>query len=307
MTDVVEGTRSIKIAMVSFVALLALQLVAYVLTNFQALLAEVYMEVAEILVSAFLLLSVYWSRRPPDQFHMFGHGRAQNVAALVSAVIIVIFLSAETLRESIPRLVQGDAAEFQNPQLALAVIAIALVMGAFPFLNILRQKKKGPALKAQMSGVIIEEVSAGAALAGILLATIGYLWADALASLVIGIVIALIGANIFRENVHYLVGKAPDKDFLDKVQSAAMSVNGVIGIHDLKAEYVGPNIVHADFHIEVRGNISVKNADIIIKIVEEKVSAESGCQHCSIHLEPSKDEAGLGSAISVNLKCRDLL
>ncbi len=288
MADTAKDTRSIKIAMVSFAALLALQLVAYLLTNFQALLAEVYMEVAEILVSSFLLLSVYLSHRPPDQFHMFGHGRAQNVASLVSAVIIVIFLSTETLRESIPRLVQGDVAEFQNTQLALAVIVIALIVGAFPLVNILRQMKKGPALKAQLSGIIIEEVSAAAALAVILLATMGYLWADALASLAIGIVIALIGANIFRENVHYLVGKAPGKEFLDKVQSAAMSVDGVIGVRDLKAEYVGPNMVHADFRIEVAGKISVDDADLVVNKVEERVSSETGCHHCSIHLEPAR-------------------
>lgn len=286
--DSVEDTRNIKIAMESFGALLALQLVAYLLTNFQALLAEVYMEVAEILVSAFLLLSVYWSRRPADQFHMFGHGRAQNVAALVSAIIIVIFLSVETIRESIPRLLQHQGAEFQNPMLAVTVVMIALIIGALPLFSILKQKTKGPALKAQLSGVLIEEVSATAALVGILLATVGYLWADTLASLVIGVVIAAIGANLFRENVHYLVGKTPGKDFLDKVQSAALSVNGVSGVHDLKAEYVGPNVVHADFHIEVSGKISVDDANLIVKRVEERVSSEAGCQQCSIHLEPAK-------------------
>ena len=51
------------------------------------------MEVAGILVSVFLLLSVYWSCKPADQFHTFGHVRAQKIAALGSAIITVIFLS----------------------------------------------------------------------------------------------------------------------------------------------------------------------------------------------------------------------
>ncbi len=82
--DYLEDKRNIKIAMISFAALLALQLAADLLTNFQALLAQLYMKVGEILVSAFLLLSAYWSHKPADQLHMFSHGRAQNVAALVS-------------------------------------------------------------------------------------------------------------------------------------------------------------------------------------------------------------------------------
>lgn len=109
------------------------------------------MEVEEILVSVFLLLSVYWSRKPADQFHMFGHGRAQNVAALVSAIIIVIFLSIETIRESIPRLLQQqEAAEFQNPMLALTVVVIAMIISALPLTTIIQKKTKGPALKAQL-------------------------------------------------------------------------------------------------------------------------------------------------------------
>lgn len=202
------------------------------------------------------------------------------------------FLSAETLRESIPRLLQGDVAEFQNPELALTVIIIAIIIGAVPLASILRQKTKGPALKAQLWGIIIGETSAMSAFVGILLASSGYLWADALASLIIGAIIAIIGANLFKENVHNLVGKTPGKDFLDKVRSAAMSVEGVIGVHDLKAEYVGPNMVHADFHIEVAGNIPVDDAELIIKRVEQRVTAEGGCQHCSIHLEPAKIASG---------------
>lgn len=304
MDSSLEETHNIKIAMASFAALLALQLVAYLLTNFQALLSEVYMEVGEILVSAFLLLSVYWSLKPPDQFHMFGHGRAQNVAALVAAIIIVIFLSIETIRESVPRLLQGAAAEFQNSELALTVIMIAIIIGALPLANIQRKKSKGPALKAQLSAVIIEEVAGIAALVGILLAASGYPWTDSLASLIIGAIIAAIGVNLFKENVHYLIGKAPGKDFFDKVQSSAMSVDGVIGIHDLKAEYVGPNMVHADFHIEVAGNISVQDTDIIVKSVEKKVLLESSCQYCSIHLEPSRTAiaADVKPAIPENLK-----
>lgn len=267
MTESGEDTRSIEIAIASFFALLALQLVAYLMTNFQALLAEVYMEIGEILVSAFLLLSVYWSRKPADQFHMFSHGRAQNVAARVSAIIIVIFLSTETLRSSLPKLIRGSEVEFQNPTLALSVVVAAIIISAFPLVNIVRKRTKGSALKAQLWGVVIEEIASVSAFIGILLATIGYPWADAVASLVIGVIIAAIGANLFRENVHYLIGKTPGKDFLEKVQSATMSVDGVIGIHDLKAELVGPNIIHADFCIDVAGNISVRDADIIVRFV----------------------------------------
>jgi len=66
-------------------------------------------------------------------------------------------------------------------------------------------------------------------------------------------------------------------------------VKGVLGVHDLKAEYVGPNIVHTGFHIEVAKGTPIEEADRIAEEVQKKVSHETGCQHCVIHIEPANN------------------
>ena len=76
------------------------------------------------------------------------------------------------------------------------------------------------------------------------------------------------------------------KDFLKKVESSAMSVVGVLGVHDLKAEFVGPNIVHAGFHIEVARGTSIEEADKIAEEIQTRVGEETGCQYCVIHVDP---------------------
>ena len=67
----------------------------------------------------------------------------------------------------------------------------------------------------------------------------------------------------------------------------AKSVEGVLGIHDFRAEYVGPNMVHTGFHIEVTRGTPVEEADRIAHEVEEKVGQETGCRHCVIHVDPT--------------------
>ncbi|MBX5326682.1 cation transporter [Candidatus Bathyarchaeota archaeon A05DMB-4] len=84
-------------------ALVIIQLTAYLFTNVLVLLAQALEMLSDILVSTFLLISTYWSHKPADEFHMFGHGRGQNVAALVSATILISFMSLETFREAIPQ------------------------------------------------------------------------------------------------------------------------------------------------------------------------------------------------------------
>jgi len=72
---------------------------------------------------------------------------------------------------------------------------------------------------------------------------------------------------------------------LEKVESIAKSVGGVLGIHDLRAEYVGPNTVHTGFHIEVAKGTPIEEADKIAEEVRTRVSLETGCQHCVIHVD----------------------
>jgi len=290
MTGHAGETRGIKIALLGYLILVVLQLTTYFLTNILVLLAQALEMLSDVLISTFLLLSISWSRKPADEFHMLGHGRAQNVAALVSATILISFMSVETFREAIPKFsLPLEAGEFQNIGLALIVILVGMFIIVVPIIDILRVKAGGASVKAQLVALLKDEFSYVAALIAVVLIAQGHYWADPLASTVVAAFIAFSGVYLFKENVHYLVGRAPGKQFMEKLESTVKSIKGVLGIHDLKAEYVGPNIVHAGFHIEVAKGTPIEEADRIAEEVKEKVSRETGCQHCVIHVDPAND------------------
>ncbi len=64
---------------------------------------------------------------------------------------------------------------------------------------------------------------------------------------------------------------------MESVESVARSVGGVLSVHDLRAEYVGPVVVHTGFHIEVARGTPIEEADRIAEEVGERVSRETGC------------------------------
>ncbi|MBX5328235.1 MAG: cation diffusion facilitator family transporter [Candidatus Bathyarchaeota archaeon] len=290
MTEYATETRGIKIALASYLILVIIQLTAYLFTNVLVLLAQALEMLSDVLVSTFLLISTYWSHKPADEFHMFGHGRGQNVAALVSATILISFMSLETYREAIPKFFQtSEYSEFQNLTLALTVIVVGMFIIAIPTVDILRTKAKGASMKAQLIALLKDEFSYMAALIAVILVGQGYHLADPAASIIVATVIALSGIYLFKDNVHYLVGKALGRQFLEKIESTAKSVKGVLDVHDLKAEYVGPNIIHTGFHIEVARGTSIEEADRIAEEVKEKISRETGCQHCVIHVDPAEN------------------
>jgi cation diffusion facilitator family transporter len=273
------------------VILVALQLTAFLFTNILVLYAQTLEMLSDVMVSVFLLLSFYWSRKPADEFHMFGHGRAQNVAAMISATILIFFISLEAFRETIPKLFQtSEPTGFQNANLALIVIIVGMFVIAIPSIDIWRTKTKGASLKAQMVALLKDEVSYVAALVAVVFVAQGNYMADTTASLFVAFVIALGGIYLLKDNVHYLVGRAPSQQFFEKVESTAKSVKGVLGVHDSKAEYVGPNIIQASLHIEVGKETSIVEADRIAHEVEERVGQEVNCQYCVIHVDPTSNQ-----------------
>lgn len=294
MTEHAAGTRGLKLALTSYSILVVLQLATYLVTNILVLLAQALEMLSDVLISAFLLLSVFWSRKAADEIHMFGHGRAQNVAAMVSATILIFFMSVETFRQAIPKLFEvGAAREFQNVNLALTVIIVGMFVVAIPILDISRAKGKGASVRAQLVALLKDEVSYLAAAIAVVLVWHGYYLADALASVFVATVIALGGLFLVKDNVHYLVGKAPGSQFMRNLESTARSVKGVLGVHDLKAEYVGPNVVHAGFHIEVARGTPIEEADRIAEEVHERIARETGCQYCVIHVDPADSSTTL--------------
>ena len=282
------GTRALIVSLIVYFVVLALQLSTYFMTGILALFAAAMDTLSSAFIAAFLLFAVYRSRKPPDESFMFGYGRAQNVAALVSATIFIAFMSIEVFREAIPKFFRMEAGGFQNITFALVASAIAVILVAIPILDILRSKVSGAAIKTQLVSLLIDETSYIAALVAVILVDRGWYLADPIASTVVGLAIAFGGFRIFRENALYLVGKAPGKELLERITLAARSVDGVLGVHALKAEYVGPGVLHTGFHIEVARGTPVEEADRIAHEIEASVGRETGCQHCVIHIDPEK-------------------
>lgn len=290
-----EDIRSLKLALGAYVLVLAMKLAAYFITGVMALMAEALHTLSDIFVSGFLLVAAYYSRKAADQVHMFGYGRAQNVAALTAAILFISFTSYKLYEESIPRLLQPGEAMYQNLWLALGVIVVSIAIAAVPLLKLFRQKQRGPAAKAQLTESINDELGLLAALAGTLFIMWGKPIADPIASIAVATIIAYNGVKLFLENFSFLLGRSPGPEYLAKIEKLALSIPGVLGVHDLRAEYVGPETVHAGMHIEVARGMPIEEADRITHKVEAKIHPEISPGYCVIHADPAGPAAGLVS------------
>jgi cation diffusion facilitator family transporter len=285
-----DDIRGLQLTLGVYVLIFAMKLVVYLMSGVMALLAESLHTLSDIFVAGFLLLAALYSRKEADQTHMFGYGRAQNVAALVAATLFISFTSFELYKEAIPRLFRPSEAAYQNLNLAIGVLLVSMVIAAAPLFILFRQKTRGAAAKAQLTELFNDELGLLAALVG----TLFIVWhtpiADPLAAIFVATMIAYNALGLFRENLSFLLGRSPGPEYLANIERLARSVEGVLGVHDLRAEYIGPGIVHAGIHIEVLRGTPIEEADRISTEVHKRIHAGQESGFCVIHVDPAARE-----------------
>lgn len=298
-----EDVRELRLALGVYVLVFAMKLVVYLLTGVVALFAEALHTLSDIFVSGFLLVAAIWSHKEADALHMFGYGRAQNVGALVTATLFISFTSFELYKEAIPRLFNPAEKAYQNLWLALGVIIISMLITAAPLLRLLTRKARSAATRAQLLELYNDELGLLAALIGTVFIFFGQPLADPVAAIFVATIIAYNGVRLFLENSSILLGRSPAPEYLAEVERLVRSVPGVLGLHNLRAEYIGPGIVHIGMHIEVQPRMLIEEADRIAEEVLQRVHQHMPSGYCFIHVDPARISSNPfqnGSAIDLS-------
>ena len=278
--------RSLYMTVGFYAIIVIIKLIAYFSTHIMALLAESFHTLSDLFISGFLLVALLWSRKGADKDHMFGHGRAQNVAALLAATLFLSFTSFKLYEEAIPKLFQPASFSHENLPIAIGVLVLSMIIAAAPLISLIRQRTLGAAAKAQMIELINDELGVLAALVGTIFIAVGYPLADPIATIIVATIIAINAIGIFRDNLGLVLGKSPDIDYIEKVRQIAMSTEGVLGVVGPWAEYIGPDSIHVDLQIKVASGITIDAANTIARSVRQRVQTEVNCLYCSVHPEP---------------------
>ncbi|MFW9929511.1 MAG: cation diffusion facilitator family transporter, partial [Candidatus Thorarchaeota archaeon] len=224
------------------------------------------------------------SERNADEKHMFGYGRAQNVAALVAATLFLSLTSLTLFEEAAARLLTPEVEEYRNTEIGIMAIFISIFLTSFTLFFFLIKKDHGSSSKAQKIELINDELALFAVLLGILFTMIGYPIADSIATLIVGTIIAINAIRLFKENMCYLIGKAPELEYMEIMKSSAQGVEGVLNVIDIKAEYISKNQIFASLTVQVDPKITAEKITEITKKIGDILKAKLNCQLFSINI-----------------------
>ncbi|MEN8098281.1 MAG: cation diffusion facilitator family transporter [Chloroflexota bacterium] len=253
-------------------------------TGSTAVLAAAVDSITDLGYTGFLAWGLWLSQQPADSDHPQGHGR---IEPLVSTVISLMmgFAGFEVTRRAIISLF-GTPAEF-NWGLPAVVLVISGLAKIVMYYLVRRVGKEGssPAIDAFARDNLSDVLSSTAALIGVIAATRIHPLADPIAALVVAVWIFRNVWEILSENLGYLTGKAPPSELVDRIQSVAFDVEGVLGVHRVIADYVGPQL-RVLLHVDLAQDITFAAAHDISEAVQDAVEAIPEVDLAHVHLEP---------------------
>lgn len=261
-------------------ALLAvLKLAAWFGTHSLGLLSDTVNSGTDILLYAILVLVAFWSRKKADTDHPFGHTRAEPLGAIVVA-IFVSMVALEIVRGSVEGLISGHRPNITLFGIVVLSVSMALKMFLGPLFLIQARRTKSPILKSTALDAFSDIGASGVALLGLVLSGI---W-DALAGIAVGVWVIISAFSVIRENLSYLMGKAPSPEIIRKIRRLASETPGVLGVSDVKAHYVGSEL-HVEVIITVSPDISIREAHDIGAEAQKRVESAEEVSRAFVHMD----------------------
>lgn len=249
------------------------KLVAGLLSGSLALLSEAGHALIDTCATIITYFAVRTASQPADNEHHFGHGKFESLAALAETVILFI-LATIVVMQAWGRLKTGGG-EVHATALAFAVLigSIAIDINRVRSLRKVAGETGSQALAADALHFASDLAGSSLVLIGLIAASFGFRYADALAAMGVAGFIAIAGWQLGRRTIDTLLDKAPT-GAADVIRRAAATVPGVVEVGDVRLRHDGareigdltvlvPRTLPLDRVAEVKQNVSKAIAAVL--------------------------------------------
>lgn len=287
-----RGKRAARTGILTNALLAAFKLVAGVVGNSYALIADAIESSADVVSSTVVLGGLQVAGREPDEQYPFGYGKAETLAGAVVALMLLGAAAGIAIQA---------VREIRTPHHAPAwwtLVVLVVVMAVKTLLS-----RRVAAIAAEIGSTAVrtdawhhfsDALTSAAAFVGILVAIVGGAgWeaADDWAALAASGVIAFNAILLLRPAVADLMDRSPDSSVIELIRSTAIKVPGVLAIEKLFVRRVGLSY-RAVVHVQADPALTLRDAHTLGGAVTRAIHAGlPQVQSVVVHMEPFERHA----------------
>lgn len=248
-----------------------------------ALVADAWHTLSDSLTSLMVILGIKLSSRKPDKEHPFGHGRWEQISALIIAIVLVL-VGIEFVKDAFHKLTLHETATFGWLAYAVTLASIFSKEALAQYAFYIARQTGNAAVKADGWHHRSDALSSILVLVGLLLNPY-FWWIDSVLGILVSCMLFYAAYGILMEAVNKILGEQPSEDLIARVGEIVKIEMGETAYpHHFHIHDYGDH-KEFTFHVKVLGTQTVYEAHNKATGVEKKIKSELQLE-ATIHIEP---------------------
>ena len=252
-----------------------------------SILADGFNNLSDMGSSLVTIIGFKLAGKPADRDHPFGHGRMEYMSAFIVSVLILI-VGIDLMESSVKSLINNTKTPtYGTLAIIVLIISVLVKLWMFAFNRKLGNKISSDVLKATAKDSLNDSLATTAILVSVgvsLLVPLPFNL-DALMGVLVSIFILWSGISSAKDTLDEILGKPPEKELIENLETTILSFKEFVGIHDLIVHNYGPGRQFATVHVEVPQDIDVVKCHEQVDLCEKLVGEQLDLQ-LVIHMDP---------------------
>lgn len=255
-------------------------------TGSLALLSDAGHMLTDVFAVSLAFFAIWFKEKPPTSTKTFGFYRAEILAAFFNSLLLFA-ISAGILIEAYKRLLTPH--EVKSVEMTIVAV-VGLLINLTSAYVLFKYQSGNLNIKGALYHVLSDALgSVGAIVAGIIMITTKWYYADSLISILVSILIIRGAWVLFKESSHILLEGTPKGIDLDVVQTCICSKDYVISVHDLHVWTLTQGFEALSAHVVVQ---DMDYSENILSELKKELSEKFKISHVTLQLEIEEcDEA----------------
>jgi cation diffusion facilitator family transporter len=286
------STRSgaAKLAVVVVIGLVGLKVAVAAVTGSISIIAQAVDSFLDLFAIAITFFAVGIAARPADEKHPFGHGKVEDIAAVVQAILIFA-AGCLIIYSAVLRIITGTTVELTEVGMGVMLVSVVASLLLSRHLRRVSQATDSIALEASARNIAVDVYSAAAVLAGLLVIRFtGLQILDPIIALLVALFILKVAYDVWRRSFGRLIDVKLSEAEESIIRSSIMECAGeVVGFHELRTRKAGDQR-YIDLHLVMPKDASVEEAHRLCDELELDMKTRLSHTTILIHVEPCSEE-----------------
>ncbi|WP_163325369.1 cation diffusion facilitator family transporter [Draconibacterium mangrovi] len=279
-----EKNKVVFLSVIAAIVLTSFKFIVGIITGSLGILSEALHSALDFVAAAITWLAVRIADKPADKDHHYGHGKIENLSALIETLLLLV-TCIWIIYEAVFRLISGKThIDVTVWSYVVVVTSIIIDFTRSRALRRVAKKYNSQALEADALHFSTDIWSSLVVLLGLICSNFEFYIADSIAALIVAFIVIHVSYKLGKRSINVLLDRVPEETYL-KVRSILDGLDEIEQYHDLKVRAAGAEFF-VELNIHIKSKMSILEAHEIANMIENKIKNEISRCHVHVHIEP---------------------